>query len=52
MSYKPLVRTHRSYAVNINLIQSFSDQEVNLPKMQLPIGRSYKEDFLKQFNFK
>ena len=52
ISYKPLVRIHRSYAVNINMIQSFSDQEVNLSKMQLPIGRSYKEDFLKQFNFK
>jgi len=52
ISYKPLVRIHRSYAVNIDMIQSFSDQEVNLPKIQLPIGRSYKEDFLKQFNFK
>ena len=52
ISYKPLVRIHRSYAVNIDMIQSFSDQEVNLPKMQLPIGRSYKEDFLKQFNFR
>lgn len=50
--YKPMVRIHRSYAVNINVIQSFSDQEVNLPKMQLPIGRSYKEDFLKHFNFR
>jgi len=52
ISYKALVRIHRSYAVNIDMIQSFSDQEVNLPKIQLPIGRSYKEDFLKQFNFR
>lgn len=52
INYKPMVRIHRSYAVNINIIQSFSDQEVNLSKMQLPIGRSYKEEFLKHFNFR
>lgn len=52
INYKPMVRIHRSYAVNINMIHSFSDQEVTLQKMQLPIGRSYKEEFLKQFNFK
>lgn len=52
INYKPLVRIHRSYAVNINMIQSFSDQEVNLSQKQLPIGRSYKDEFLNQFRFR
>ncbi|WP_315820541.1 LytTR family DNA-binding domain-containing protein [Paraflavitalea speifideaquila] len=47
INYKPLVRIHRSYAVNINAIQSFNDQEVQINKAGLPIGRNYKEAFLK-----
>lgn len=50
--YKPLVRIHRSFAVNMNAIQSFTDQEVMVHKTSLPIGRSYKEEFLKNFDFK
>ena len=50
--YKPLVRIHRSFAVNMNAIQSFTDQEVMVSKTPLPIGRSYKEDFLKNFDFR
>jgi DNA-binding LytR/AlgR family response regulator len=52
INYKPLVRIHRSYAVNIDAIQSFNDQEVQIGKVELPIGRNYKEDFLRYFDFK
>lgn len=52
INYKPLVRIHRSYAVNINAIQSFNDQEVQVNKAELPIGRNYKEEFLKNFDFR
>lgn len=52
VNYKPLVRIHRSYAVNINAIQSFNDQEVQIQKTELPIGRNYKEEFLKNFDFR
>ena len=52
INYKPLVRIHRSYAVNINAIQSFNDQEVQINKAELPIGRNYKEEFLKNFDFR
>lgn len=52
VNYTPLVRIHRSHAVNINAIQSFTDQDVQINKQALPIGRSYKEEFLRQFNFK
>ena len=52
INYKPLVRIHRSYAVNINAIQSFTEQEVLIHKTALPVGRSYREDFLRHFNFR
>ena len=44
-----LVRIHRSYAINVDAIQSFTEQEVRIGKEVLPIGRSYKEDFMQQF---
>ncbi|MBS1604524.1 MAG: LytTR family transcriptional regulator DNA-binding domain-containing protein [Bacteroidetes bacterium] len=52
IDFKPLVRIHRSFAVNMNAIQSFTDQEVTINKTPLPIGRSYKEEFLKNFDFR
>jgi DNA-binding LytR/AlgR family response regulator len=52
INYKSLVRIHRSYAVNINAIQSFNEQEVEINQQHLPIGRNYKEDFIKQFDFR
>lgn len=52
IDYRPLVRIHRSYAVNINAIQSFNDQEVQINKAALPIGRNYKEEFLRNFDFR
>ncbi|HEY4147632.1 MAG TPA: LytTR family transcriptional regulator DNA-binding domain-containing protein [Chitinophagaceae bacterium] len=52
IKYKPLVRIHRSFAVNIQAIQSFTDQEVTINKIPLPIGRSYKEEFWKNFDFR
>jgi two-component system, response regulator PdtaR len=56
INYKPLVRIHRSFAVNINAIQSFTDQDLLVNKnptpISLPIGRSYKEGFLKNFDFR
>lgn len=47
-----LVRTHRSYAVNVHKIDSFNDAEVSIGAQQLPLSRSYKDDFLQQFNMR
>jgi DNA-binding LytR/AlgR family response regulator len=46
-----LIRIHRSYAVNIDTIQSFTEQTVLTGKGEFPIGRNYKEDFLKRLDF-
>lgn len=52
INHKGLVRVHRSYAVNIGCIQSFNDQEVEINGQQIPIGRNYKEEFLRHFDFR
>jgi DNA-binding LytR/AlgR family response regulator len=52
IGYRALVRIHRSYAVNINAINSFNEQEIEINQQHLPIGRNYKEEFLKHFDFK
>jgi DNA-binding LytR/AlgR family response regulator len=45
------VRTHRSYAVNINHLTTFNDSFVNIGNYEIPLGRNYKESFFKYFNF-
>ena len=44
-----LVRVHRSYAVNINFVESFNDAEVSVGSQLIPLSRSYKDDFMKHF---
>jgi len=45
------VRTHRSYAININHLSTFNDSFINIGKYEIPLGRNYKETFFKHFNF-
>jgi two-component system, response regulator PdtaR len=51
-SMKNLVQIHRSYVVNINKIESFNEHEVSINNTQIPISRSHKDDFMKQFMFR
>jgi DNA-binding LytR/AlgR family response regulator len=44
-----LIRIHRSYAVNVQQVSSFSDTEIVAGGCALPLGRSYKDSFLQQF---
>lgn len=50
--FKNIIRIHKSYAVNLFAISSFTDQDVTIDKFELPIGRSYKEDFWQRFNMR
>ena len=52
IQFRKLVRIHRSYAVNIDRMSSFSDGEVWIGKVALPLGRNYREEFLNKFYFK
>ena len=44
------VRIHRSHIINTNKIESIEDLSVVINKKYIPIGASYKENFLKRLN--
>jgi DNA-binding LytR/AlgR family response regulator len=44
------VRVHRSFCVNINKITRFNEQEITVENLKVPIGRNYKEGFIKNFD--
>jgi two-component system, response regulator PdtaR len=52
LSTPKFIRVHRSYAVNIDKIDSFDEHDLYMGKFQIPIGRSHKEDFMKYFLFR
>lgn len=41
------VRVHRSFIINLKKIESWSNNEVELPGIKIPIGRTYKREALK-----
>jgi len=47
-----LVRIHRSYAVNIHKVDAFNDAEVSIGPQLLPLSRNFRDDFLRQFQFR
>lgn len=47
-----IIRVHRSYAVNIRNVEEFNDSEITIGKVTIPIGASYKEEFLRYFDFR
>lgn len=51
INHPALVRVHRSFIVNIKNIDSFNEEEITVGKHQVPIGRNYKDEFLKSFKY-
>jgi two-component system, response regulator PdtaR len=51
IAFPKLVRVHRSIVVNIEQIDVFNDTEIMVKKKTLPLGRTYKEDFMQSFRF-
>jgi len=45
------VRTHRSYIVNLDRIESLEDNSIVIGEKYIPIGASYKEALLDRLNF-
>jgi two-component system, response regulator PdtaR len=52
LNYAPMVRIHRSFAVNIHTVETFNEQEVLINGHEIPISRNYKDDFLARFHFR
>jgi DNA-binding LytR/AlgR family response regulator len=50
-NHPALVRVHRGFIVNIKNIDSFNEEEIIIGQHQIPIGRNYKDDFLKSFKY-
>ncbi len=45
------IRVHRSYIVNIHKIESIEDDHITIHQAKIPVGVSYKQDFLARLNF-
>jgi DNA-binding LytR/AlgR family response regulator len=45
------VRVHRSFAINTYHVENFSDDMLYLGDKEIPLGRNYKEDFFRHFDF-
>lgn len=43
-------RVHRSYIANLKYIKSLSTNKIEINEKQIPIGKNYKEDFMKKIN--
>jgi DNA-binding LytR/AlgR family response regulator len=52
LQFSRLVRVHRSYAVNIDEINSFDEQVIRIDKHEIPIGRNHRQEFLDHFNLR
>ena len=48
LSENEFTRIHRSYIVSLNKIKSFTNELVEIGKQELPIGKLYRTNFLKQ----
>ena len=45
------IQVHRSYAINIDRLDTFNDHSICLENFEIPLGRNYKEDFFRRFDF-
>lgn len=50
LDFAPLVRVHRSFAVNTDRVDTFDDNEIHLGERTVPLGRHYKEQFLQRLH--
>jgi DNA-binding LytR/AlgR family response regulator len=45
------IRVHRSYAINMDHLDTFNNHSIFLNDHEIPLGRNYKEEFLQRFDF-
>lgn len=51
ITHKDLIRTHRSYVINIEKVDAIEGNRLFIGKQEIPVGRNYKEEVNKYFNF-
>lgn len=52
LDQKKFIRIHRSYSVNISLVDDIFPTEVFVEGIKIPIGKSYREDLFKALGIK
>ncbi|WP_160139951.1 LytR/AlgR family response regulator transcription factor [Chryseobacterium sp. c4a] len=45
LSSKGFIRIHRSFIINTAFVTAFNNHEIHLGSYQIPVGRSYKQEF-------
>lgn len=45
------LRVHRSFVVNLNMVDSFSGNTIHIGKKEVPLSAGYKEQFLRSLNY-
>lgn len=51
LNFMHLIRVHRSYAINMQHVDTFNESSVYISGRDIPLSRHYKEDFLRHFDF-
>ncbi|GAB4135322.1 MAG: hypothetical protein OHK0045_21640 [Raineya sp.] len=51
IQYRCFVQVHRSFVVNIENISGFDEDFVYAGKRSVPIGKTYRKDFIEKFRF-
>lgn len=52
MKQSYFIRVHRSFCVNIKKVTKFNGNEITVENLKVPLGRNYKEDFIKNFELR
>ncbi len=47
LSDHKFVRVHRSYLINLNFVDGIEDEFILINKARIPIGKTYRDDFMK-----
>ncbi|MBP9924525.1 MAG: LytTR family transcriptional regulator [Cyclobacteriaceae bacterium] len=45
-----LIRTHRSYIINLNRVDSFDKESVYIRRNKIPISNNYREKFISRIH--
>lgn len=46
------IQVHKSYIINLSHIDKIAGNEINIGNHKIPIGRTFKSEFIKRFNLK
>lgn len=45
-----IIRSHRSYAVNVRQVQALTERQLQIGPFTIPVGRSFRVSFMEQFS--